>query len=288
MHNPFAQVKQPIQLTIEASDEQLGIIELRAEDFALAITRPIDRVSAQLIVIVDEAGAKELKSIIKKVAPKAKVRETKLEPIDWVRQVQKDFPPFRLERFFVHGTQDADKVPQNAMPLLIDAAAAFGTGEHETTAGCLLALLEEKQRRPQAPRILDMGCGTAILAIGAARLWKDASITACDNDAVAVEVSEVNVKANKVRALTFRSDGYRDRRLQKKQFDIVVANILARPLMRMARQAVQAVAPGGTLILSGLLNHQERMVLSAHAMQGLRLKKRLRRGRWSVLILKKA
>lgn len=285
--NPFAQVKQPIQLTVEAAPKFLDIIELRAEEVALAITRPLDRVSSQLILIIDTDGAKALKEIIAKVEPKAKIRETVLEPIDWVRQVQKDFPPFRLGRFYVHGTHDAHAVPQQALPLLIDAAAAFGTGEHETTAGCLMALQEERRKRPQARRILDMGCGTAILAIGAARLWKHATITACDNDAVAVEVSQINIRANSIRARAFRSDGYRDRKLCGKQYDVIMANILARPLMRMAKDATRALAPGGSLILSGLLNSQEAMVLAAHRMQGLYLKKRLRRGRWSVLILQR-
>lgn len=291
MHNPFKQVKQPIQLTIEAPSPALDIMELRAEELALAITRPIDRVSPQLILICDSKHLEEIKNMISLVAKqqgeKPRIRETILEPIDWVKQVQKDFPPFRLGRFYVHGTHDKHTVPKNSLPLLIDAAAAFGTGEHETTAGCLLALQVEKKHRHYAPRVLDMGCGTAILAIGAARLWKHARITACDNDAVAVQVSRLNVKANHVRARAFCSDGYKMRALKAKQHEIIVANILARPLMRMAKDAERSLARGGVLILSGLLNNQEAMVLSAHRMQKLYLKKRLRRGRWSVLVLEK-
>jgi ribosomal protein L11 methyltransferase len=179
-------------------------------------------------------------------------------------------------------------VPKNHYPLLIDAVAAFGTGEHATTAGCLLALEELRKKNARPRSVLDVGCGTAILAIGAARLWKGAHILASDNDPVAVRVSQVNLKANQIsnRARAFVSDGYKDRRIKRagKQ-PVIVANILAKPLMKMARDAARQLAPDGTLILSGLMTDQERMVMYAYGMQGLRLKKRYRRGRWSILVL---
>lgn len=293
MKNPFAQVKQPHQLTVEATPELLDIVELRAEEIALAITRPLDPISPHLVLIADEAGAKALRDIAAQVGTQLKqtprLRELVLEPIDWVKQVQKDFPPFTLGRFYVYGTHVPTPPPANSIPLLIDAAAAFGTGEHATTAGCLLALAREKKLRPHVARVLDMGCGTAILAVAAGKLWKNAYITAVDNDAVAVEVSRVNLRANRIaaRSTAFVSDGYKHRRLQGGQEPVIVANILAKPLMRMAHRAAKKLAPGGTLILSGLLNEQENMVLAAHRMQGLYLRKRIRRGKWSVLILKK-
>lgn len=291
--NPFAQVKQPQQLTIEAPKEVLDIIELRAEEIALAITRPVNPVTPHLVLIADDAGADALQAIAilvgKQQNAAVKQRRLQLEPIDWVKQVQKDFPPFTLGRFYVHGSHAKEAIPKNRFPLLIDAAAAFGTGEHSTTAGCLQALEWLHRKRPQSPEILDMGCGTAILAIGAAYLWKHARITACDNDAVAVDVSAVNLKANRVdaRSEAYVSDGYRHARVRKKTYDIVVANILARPLMKMAKDAVRVMKPGGTLILSGLLNEQENMVLAAHRAQGLQLVKRIRRNNWSVLVLKR-
>lgn len=290
--NPFAQAPKLTQLTVEAAPSLLDIIELVVEEVALAITRPIEAVKPHLVLIADAAQAAALETLIERTAKSQKaaatVRKLVLDPIDWVRQVQKDFPPFALGPFYVYGAHAKDGVPPRALKLLIEAAAAFGTGEHETTACCLLALAQEKRTRPIAPRILDMGCGTAILAIGAARLWKRARITACDNDAVAVAVSEENFAANHVRAAAFRSDGYRDRRVGARgPYDVIVANILARPLMRMAHSAAQHLAPGGTLILSGLLVRQEPMVLSAHRAQGLYLERRLRRGRWSALVLRK-
>lgn len=290
--NPFAQVKQPLQLTFEGEKLALDIIELRAEEVALAITRHVDPVKPHLVLIVDDAGCEQMSAIAKQVAKQTKTkvgeRRLQLEPIDWVKQVQKDFPPFTLGRFYVHGSHAKENIPKNRFPLLIDAAAAFGTGEHATTAGCLQALEWLHRKQPQAPQILDMGAGTAILAIGAAYLWKHARITACDNDAVAVEVSDVNLKANRVdaRSESYVSDGYRHARVRRQTYDIVIANILARPLMKMAKDAVCVMKPGGLLILSGLLNEQENMVLAAHRAQGLRLVKRIRRNNWSVLVLR--
>lgn len=290
--NPFAQLPQPKQLVVSGPPESLAIIELRAEELAWAITRPAD--GSRLTLIADEAAAAQLRVIIAQVGQQQnaslEVGETQLEPIDWVRQVQKDFPPFTVGPFYVHGTHVVTPPPANRHRLLIDAAAAFGTGEHETTAGCLLALARVRKTRRHVPQLLDMGCGTAILAIGGARLWKAAYLTACDNDAVAVQTSALNLRTNRQagRSRAFVSDGYRSRRVRDRQYEVIVANILAKPLMRMAKLAAQALAPGGTLILSGLLSHQEPMVLSAHRAQGLYLKYRLRRGKWSVLVLQKA
>ena len=288
--NPFAQPPQLVQLTIEAPAPVLDVIELMAEEEALAITRPLDAVAPHLVLIATPPASSALAASATRIGEqhgvKPAIRTIALQPIDWVRQVQKDFPPFALGPFYIYGSHAQASVPDHAMPLLIEAAAAFGTGEHETTACCLLALAREKRTRPGARRILDMGCGTAILAIGAARLWKHAAITACDNDAVAVAVSRENFAANRIDGLAFRSDGYRDARVGARgPYDIIVANILARPLMAMARRAAQHLAPRGTLILSGLLVRQEPMVLSAHRAQGLYLHARMRRGRWSALIV---
>ncbi len=288
MHNPFMQPQAPMQMTIEATPEMLDIIELRMEEVALTITRMVDAVVPHLILIVDQPQVEVVNAIIAQVDGSAKTRVIKLADIDWVSKVQKDFPPFALGRFYVYGSHAKDTLPPNHHPLLIDAVAAFGTGEHATTAGCLVALEEIKKKRPRVRHALDVGCGTAILAIGAARLWKSARIVACDNDPKAVEVSHENLKANQLaaRAKAYVSDGYKMRSIKRAgKRPVIVANILARPLMRMARDAVRQLAPGGTLILSGLLNEQERMVISAYQMQGLRLVRRMRRGKWSILVM---
>lgn len=288
MHNPFMQPQQPVQITIEAVPDMLDIIELRMEEVALAITRHVDAVVPHLTVLVDVTGEEEVRAIIAQVDGDAKIRSMQLSEIDWVSKVQKDFPPFALGRFYVYGSHAKDTVPHNHLPLLIDAVAAFGTGEHSTTAGCLLALEAIKRKRPHVKEALDVGCGTVILGIGAARLWKAARVEACDNDPIAVKVSRVNLKANQIqsRAKAWVSDGYKWRPIQNlpKQ-EVVVANILAKPLMKMARDAGRKLKPNGVLVLSGLLNEQENMVLAAHRAQGLYLKSRIRRGKWSILTL---
>lgn len=286
--NPFMQPQQPVQITIEAPHEVLDIMELRMEEVALTLTRMVDPVVPHLTLIVDAPTVDAVREIAAQVDVAAKVSVMKLADIDWVSQVQKDFPPFALGRFYVYGSHAKDTLPGNHFPLLIDAVAAFGTGEHDTTAGCLLALEEIKHKRPYVAEALDVGCGTAILGIGAARLWKAARIEACDNDPVAVRVSRHNLKVNHIsaRSKAWVSDGYKHRPIQKlaKQ-EVVVANILARPLMKMARDAARKLRKDGVLILSGLLNEQETMVLAAHRAQGLYLKRRIRRGKWSILVL---
>lgn len=289
MANPFMQPQAPMQVTIEATKDVLDIMELRMEEVALTITRMVDPVVPHLTLIVDAATVDAVREIAAQVDARAKVSAVKLADIDWVTQVQKDFPPFALGRFYVYGSHAKDTVPPNHHPLLIDAVAAFGTGEHATTAGCLLALEEVKRKRAHVEGVLDVGCGTVILGIGAARLWKDAHIEACDNDPMAVKVSRVNLRANQIqsRAKAWVSDGYKYRPIQKlPPQEVVVANILARPLMKMAKDAARKLADDGVLILSGLLNEQENMVLAAHRARGLRLVKRIRRGKWSILVLK--
>ncbi len=288
MHNPFMQPQQPVQITIQAAPDMLDIIELRMEEVALAITRHVDPVVTHLTVLVDAPRVAEVEAIVAQVDESAVVRVMQLAAIDWVSQVQKDFPPFALGRFYVYGSHAKDTVPPNHHKLLIDAVAAFGTGEHATTAGCLLALEAVKRTRAHVNEVLDVGCGTVILGIGAARLWKAARIESCDNDPVAVRVSRINLKANQIsaRAKSWVSDGYKNRPIQNlpKQ-EVIVANILAKPLMKMAKDAARKLTEDGVLILSGLLNEQEGMVLAAHRAQGLYLKRRIRRGKWSILVL---
>lgn len=286
--NPFMQPQQPMQITIEAPPEVLDIMELRMEEVALTITRMVDPVVPHLTLIVDSSGVEAVRAVAAQVDVTAKLSVTKLADIDWVTQVQKDFPPFALGRFYVYGSHAKDTVPPNHHRLLIDAVAAFGTGEHATTAGCLLALEAVHKKRQHVRAVLDVGCGTVILGIGAARLWKAARVEACDNDPVAVRVSRVNLRANQIqqRAKAWVSDGYKHRPIQNlARQEVIVANILARPLMKMARDASRMLAADGVLILSGLLNSQETMVIAAHQAMGLHLKQRIRRGKWSVLVM---
>jgi ribosomal protein L11 methyltransferase len=203
---------------------------------------------------------------------------------NWLAENQASFPPLRVGRFFVHGAHVPAPARSGLWPILVDATTAFGTGEHATTRGCLTAL---QRLRPR--RVLDMGTGTGILAIAALRAGAR-RVLAADIDPGSVRVARLNLRRNGVgaRAAAIESDGYRDRRIARAgKFDLVLANILARPLALMAPALARALAPGGTAILSGLLARQERLVLAAHRAQGLVLERRIAVEGWHTLVLRK-
>jgi ribosomal protein L11 methyltransferase len=207
---------------------------------------------------------------------------------DWLAANAASFPPLSAGRYFIFGSHHRGPVPPARIGLLIDAATAFGTGEHATTRGCLLALDALARRGPRR-RVLDMGTGTGILAIAAARTWRR-RVVARDIDAEAVRVAARNAAANGVAALVEvrRADGYRERGLRLAgRFDLVCANILARPLARMAPDLKRALAPGGIAVLSGLLARQEAFVLAAHRPQRLALVRRIALEGWHTLILQR-
>jgi ribosomal protein L11 methyltransferase len=217
-------------------------------------------------------------------APPALLVEA-MPPRDWLAFNQASFGPLAAGRFFVHGSHWRGCVPAGRIGLTIDAATAFGSGEHATTRGCLLAL-DTLARRRRARQVLDMGTGTGILAIAAAKTWRR-RVQARDIDAEAVRVASRNAAVNGVLALVDarRGDGYRG---LGRGFDLVLANILARPLALMAPALARALAPGGLAVLSGLLARQERAVLAVHRVQHLTLLRRLRIEGWHTLVLRRA
>ncbi len=184
---------------------------------------------------------------------------------------------------------DAGLVPTGAIPIRIEAGLAFGTGHHETTALCLAALLRLSKTR-RFGHVLDLGCGTGILAIAAAKLLH-VPVLATDIDPVAVAVARENVRANAVLAFvrTVLADGLVHPAIDQAQpFDLVFANILAGPLAKLAPGLSRRLKRGGVVIMSGLLRDQERLVVSAGLLQGLRLLAVLRNGPWSALVLQNA
>jgi len=206
---------------------------------------------------------------------------------DWLAENQASFPPLRVGRYFVYGSHHREPPPAGTIPLLIDAATAFGTGEHATTKGCLMAMGKLRQRSAHPAHILDMGTGTGILAIAAAKSWA-VPVVACDIDEQSVRVAAENARLNKVASLvhTERSVGYRSQLVRAhRPFDLIFANILARPLSLMAPDLARSLAPHGKAVLSGLLSWQERYVLSAHRQVGLRLFERIAIDGWHTLIL---
>lgn len=208
---------------------------------------------------------------------------------DWLAESRKGLPEFKAGPFFFYGSHFKGKVPKNMIGLEIDAGMAFGTGRHETTRGCLLAVARlAKSRTFRKP--LDIGTGTGILAFGIARLC-DVHVLAGDNDADAVRVARENAKVNglsrQVRIL--KSDGYRAKVIRDgAPYDLVTANILANPLIELAPDLARVLAKDGRAVLSGLLREQEKDVLAAHEAAGLVLDFRLHLDDWSVLVLKKA
>jgi ribosomal protein L11 methyltransferase len=217
-------------------------------------------------------------------------RAVTVEPLpdqDWIRLSQQGLPPVRAGRFFVYGAHDAGKVPHGVIAMKIEAGMAFGTGHHETTALCLSVLSDLARGQAAFRNVLDLGTGTGLLAIGAAKLWKK-RVLASDIDPVAVEVTRQNARANGVAPLVLAAvaDGL-DNPLLKNgaPYDLIVANILAGPLTRLAPSITRALAPGGTLLLSGLLRNQELLVTSFYPR--LRLVERRRMGPWSALVFER-
>jgi ribosomal protein L11 methyltransferase len=208
---------------------------------------------------------------------------------DWLAESRRGLPEFKAGPFFFYGSHFKGEVPKNMIGLEIDAGMAFGTGRHETTRGCLLAVARlTKTRRFKRP--LDIGTGTGILAFGVARLCK-VNVLAGDNDKDAVRVARENAGVNKLsrQVRILRSDGYRAKAIRDgAPYDLVTANILANPLIELAPDLARVLAKDGRAVLSGLLREQEKDVLKAHEAVGLELDFRLRLGDWSVLVLQKA
>ncbi len=207
-----------------------------------------------------------------------------VEPVeakDWLALNLASFRPLGIGRFVVHASHH--RPPRHRWGLRIDAATAFGTGEHPTTRTCLEALDRlAKQRR--LGRVLDLGTGSGLLAIAASRLGAK-RVLALDIDTESVAVAKRYARLNHAAVWVARADGYRGPAGRHAPYDLVLANILAGPLARMAPGLARVLAPGGRAIVSGLLTHQERSVLAAHRRVGLRLLGRRSRDGWTTLVL---
>jgi ribosomal protein L11 methyltransferase len=213
-----------------------------------------------------------------------------LPATDWLEAAYAGFPARRVGRFYIHGSHVTAPPPPGARPLHIDAATAFGSGEHATTEGCLLAIDRLGRRRAGLGRALDMGTGSAILAIAIARTWPTAKVEAIDIDPESARVAAANARLNRVagRVRARQGNGFDAASARTgAAFDLIVANILARPLIRMAPALAGRLAPGGTVVLSGLLKRQEASVLSAYRRAGLCLARRFPISEWQTLVLKR-
>jgi len=214
---------------------------------------------------------------------------SELPETDWVAHVKRELSPVVAGRFFVYGSHDADKVPEGVEPLVIEAAMAFGTGHHGTTLGCLRALDKLAASGFRGRNVADIGCGTAVLAMAAARLWPE-TVLASDIDAVAVEVAEANVRANGLegRVRCVEAAGFdHPELLAASPFDLIFANILKGPLVALAPELSARLLPGGFAILSGLLNEQAEEIIGHYARVGFNLVESEQIGDWTTLLLSK-
>lgn len=233
-------------------------------------------------------------ALIRSLVPSAKRRKPLIEKLaqeDWVAISQAGLEPIRAGRFFVHTPQQAADIPDDMIAFEIAAGRAFGTGHHETTSGCLMMLDRLKQHGARFDHIADIGTGTGLLAFAALALWPRAAVIASDIDPIAIDVSDENAEANAIAIGTGRGQvelavaaGMAHRRIvARAPYDLVIANILAGPLIELAPAIATTIFPGGSLILAGLLDHQADRVARAYRRQGMRLAGRITLGDWPIL-----
>lgn len=228
-------------------------------------------------------------------AGRAKPLVEKLPDEDWVTLSQAGIEPVHAGRFYVHTGTNRGDVPEGAKTFLIEAGRAFGTGTHETTSGCLRTLDAMRARGEVVRNLIDVGTGTGLLAFAAMHLWPRAYATASDIDPVAVEVTAENAVVNGVPlgvsmgqlALAAAPGLEHPLLLNRAPYDLIIANVLAGPLIELAPSISAALAEGGTLVLAGLLETQTERVAHAYRRQGLRLAGRTSIGEWPALRLRK-
>jgi len=237
----------------------------------------------------DEASIRELVAIAAGGEVARDISFDTVEAKDWVKATLEELVPVRAGRFIVHGRHDRANVPPNKLGIEIEAALAFGTGHHGTTRGCLLLLDQVlKARRPRS--VLDLGTGTGVLAIAAAKALHG-TVLASDIDPLSVRVARDNSRLNEVGNLvqTIRATGFSAPQFKAHgPFDLVLANILANPLRQMATPMARHLAPSASVILSGLLPHQASGVIAAYRARGLVLLRHVRIEGWSSLLMRKA
>jgi ribosomal protein L11 methyltransferase len=236
----------------------------------------------------DLEGALALAALVAGMASPPVLQRAPVEAEGWLARTIESFPEQPIgRRVLIRPTHLPDPPAYGRVVLRLDAGLAFGSGEHGSTRGCLLAFEAITHRRPC--RVLDIGTGSGVLAMAAAKLLR-VPVLATDIEPWSVRVAADNARMNGLQHLVAArlADGWRHRMLRGRRFDLVFANILARPLCAMARDLAAHLAPGGTAILAGLLDTQAAMVLAAHRRQGLRLERRIAVGRWTTLVLRQA
>lgn len=215
-----------------------------------------------------------------------KVTVEKLADADWLAMALSGLPPVRAGRFFIYGAHDRGLAPASTVNLRIEAGAAFGTGHHGTTVGCLIAY-DQLLKSNRFGKVLDVGCGTGVLAIAAARTGSAVAV-GTDIDRPSVRIARENAKLNDARANFVHASGLGHQKVRRAApYDLVFANILAPPLVALAQDIKGALRPGGLAILSGLLRTQERRVLAAYRSRGFVVARRIHRDAWATLVVRR-
>lgn len=293
-------VVSPIEFTPALEEVFLAHIEETPTITSFEITGDMNN-SLVEAYFNDQPDMEKLKNALRSMAeifkinpPTLKIKA--LDNQDWVTQSQKLLKPIDAGRFYLYGKHDAEKIPPGRISILMEAGQAFGTGSHETTNGCLLAISElHEQIQPQT--ILDLGCGSGVLAIAMAKQWPT-KIIASDIDPIATQTAVKNIVVNNIELIdaykgdtgvgVITCDGFDEPIIEEiGPYDLIAANILAHPLMFMAKDIVLNLNDGGQIILSGLLKTQEKDVLSAYEEQGMILNKCYPINEWQTLLLTK-
>ena len=275
-----------VRLTAPAGT--LPLVELALEQLGGAVVtdhRPAGEAVPVAVYLADAPARARVVALLAQAGlADPEVTIEALPDTDWVAESQRALPAIQVGPFYVHSAHVDTPPPPASLPLLIDANAAFGTGRHESTRGCLLAVADLAESR-RFRRPLDMGCGSGILAIAMAKLW-GVSVLAVDNDEKAVGVAAENARLNGVAALVEvrHGDSYRCAEVGRGEpFDLIVENILAEAICALAPGVIRHMAPEGIAVFSGLLAGQAAEVLAAHA--PLRLKRQWRLGDWVTLVV---
>ena len=274
-----------------------NVVDLLTESFfegqaaVAAFERPdgIWDVSAHFAEAPDQASIRELVGLVAGEDVARSIAFDTVEAKDWVKATLEDLVPVPAGRFIVHGQHDRARVPPNKLSIEIEAALAFGTGHHGTTRGCLL-LLDHVLKAWYPRRVLDLGTGTGVLAIAAAKALRRA-VLASDIDPASVRVARDNARLNGTADLVqvIRATGFEAPQFGRRgPFDLVLANILANPLRQLAEPMTRHLAPSALVILSGLLTPQAAGVIAAYRARGLVPLRHVRIDGWSSLLLRKA
>lgn len=242
-------------------------------------------------IYVENKKINEIKKIIKKEINNHKIQCQKVPEKNWVKESLKNLKPIKAGRFHIYGTHNTISAKNEKFAVKIDASMAFGTGHHETTSGCLemMEIYLKQIKQEKISKACDMGTGTGILAIALAKCGKW-NILACDNDAKAVEIAKENVKINKVekKIKIIKANGFNHPCFEKfGESQLIIANILEKPLKIMAKDMIQKLEKNGYAILSGILHTQKDSIVQAYTQQGFHLEQSLRKKEWMTLMMKK-